>query len=111
MIKISLFTQPFSLNRYGFEKPFLVRSYPRSFTINCGVRYFAFVCQRSNNRLRVHGRLAIKGPKVYQPVENLVPHKVVKVKNYCCANCYDGRKVEGKGGDAGLRIPSRRFGI
>lgn len=48
-----------------------------------------------------------RGKIISQPV----PHKVVKVKNYCCANCYDGRKMEGKGGDAGLRIPSRRFGI
>ncbi|MBA7515202.1 hypothetical protein ES705_07241 [subsurface metagenome] len=48
-----------------------------------------------------------RGKKISQPV----PHKVVKVKNYCCANCYDGRKVEGKGDDADLRIPNRRFGI
>jgi len=48
-----------------------------------------------------------RGYKMYQPP----PNKIVKVKNYCCAKCYSDKIVEAKKGDAGLRIPSRRFGI
>lgn len=48
-----------------------------------------------------------RGERIYQPT----PDKIVKVKNYCCAKCYNDKIVEGKKGDAGLRIPSRRFGI
>lgn len=48
-----------------------------------------------------------RGERMYQPP----PNRIVKVKNYCCAKCYSGKIVEGKKGDAGLRIPSRRFGI
>jgi len=48
-----------------------------------------------------------RGERIYQPP----PNKIVKVKNYCCAKCYSSKIIEGKKGDAGLRIPSRRYGI
>jgi len=37
--------------------------------------------------------------------------KIIKVKNYCWDKCYSYKPVEGKHGGAGLRIPSRRYGI
>jgi len=48
-----------------------------------------------------------RGKKIYQPI----PSKIIKVKNYCCSNCYSNELVEIKRGDAGLRIPSRMYGI
>ena len=48
-----------------------------------------------------------RGSKMIQPT----PYKIIKVKNYCCGNCYENKLVKGKRGDAGLRIPSRRYGI
>ncbi len=48
-----------------------------------------------------------RGEKMYQPT----PFKIIKVNNYCCVKCHSNKEVEGKRGDVGLRIPSRRFGI
>jgi len=48
-----------------------------------------------------------RGSKIIQPT----PFKIIKVKNYCCDKCHSNKLVEEKREDAGLRIPSRRYGI
>lgn len=43
------------------------------------------------------------------------PYKIINVRTYCCDNCKgienSKKKIEGKRGDAGLRIPSRLYGF
>ena len=48
-----------------------------------------------------------RGKKIHQPT----PYRITKIRNYCCTKCYSNKLVEGKRGEVGLRIPSRRFGI